>query len=334
MKSAIKNIVMPIFILIILCSIIIRPNISFALTDDEMLELALDWQEWAIENVSNDIFTGNPSQENIIKAATELRKRCDEKNISVEDLRVCLVRNGSSGANSMGTPIYKIFQEAKNSNSDTSIDERVAKEKKLREKIATLMNGYKNKTTEELLEIDKLIKQYKNENPGEWGNGKSNEVYVYAIDLNDELIQRKDLQDGYTTSLGESQKNREEENNNVSSKPPTAVLGQYNPNASHTPDEVVKEGGNFIDIGKNEGNKIDANNLKTASDTLYNILLTIGIIIAVGVGIYLGIKFMLSSAEDKAKVKESLIPYIAGCVVVFGAFIIWKLAITLLGQIS
>ena len=43
---------------------------------------------------------------------------------------------------------------------------------------------------------------------------------------------------------------------------------------------------------------------------------------------------MLSTAEDKAKVKESLIPYIVGCVIIFSAFIIWKAIIDLLGGIS
>ena len=64
------------------------------------------------------------------------------------------------------------------------------------------------------------------------------------------------------------------------------------------------------------------------------ILLGIGIALALMIGMYLGIKFMISSAEDKAKVKEALIPYIAGCVVVFGAFTIWRLVILLLSGLS
>ena len=107
------------------------------------------------------------------------------------------------------------------------------------------------------------------------------------------------------------------------------LLGTSQSNGSHTPDEIINEANSFIEIGKNNGNPIDGSNLKKASDTLYNILLAIGILLAVVVGMYLGIKFMLASAEDKAKVKESLVPYIAGCIVIFGAFIIWKLTIIL-----
>ena len=35
------------------------------------------------------------------------------------------------------------------------------------------------------------------------------------------------------------------------------------------------------------------------------------------------------SADEKAKVKESLMPFVAGCVVVFGAFTIWKVAVNI-----
>ena len=47
------------------------------------------------------------------------------------------------------------------------------------------------------------------------------------------------------------------------------------------------------------------------------------------VGTIIGIQFMLASAEDKAKVKEALVPYIIGCVVIFGAFTIWSIAVKL-----
>lgn len=37
--------------------------------------------------------------------------------------------------------------------------------------------------------------------------------------------------------------------------------------------------------------------------------------------------FIISSAEGKAKVSETLVAYIAGCFVVFGAFGIWRFAV-------
>lgn len=42
---------------------------------------------------------------------------------------------------------------------------------------------------------------------------------------------------------------------------------------------------------------------------------------------------MVGSVEQKAKVKDSLLPYIIGCIVIFGAFGIWKLVLTILENI-
>lgn len=64
----------------------------------------------------------------------------------------------------------------------------------------------------------------------------------------------------------------------------------------------------------------------TISD-LYNILLPLGVVITVVIGGVLGIKFMMASAEDKAKIKEMMIPYVVGCAVIYGAFMIWSIAI-------
>ena len=47
----------------------------------------------------------------------------------------------------------------------------------------------------------------------------------------------------------------------------------------------------------------------------------------------LGIQFMVGSVDQKAKVKDSLIPYIVGCFVIFGAFGIWKIVLTILENV-
>lgn len=99
---------------------------------------------------------------------------------------------------------------------------------------------------------------------------------------------------------------------------------------THTVDEIIKEAEDFINEGKNGSSTINGANLQKGSNTIYNILLSIGIVVAVAVGAYLGLKFVAASAEDKAKVKEALVPYTVGCILIFGAFIIWRLAISLL----
>ena len=99
-------------------------------------------------------------------------------------------------------------------------------------------------------------------------------------------------------------------------------------------DNIVTEADGFLDKGKeNANNAISSEKLKDASSLLYNTLLTIGICAAVIIGAVLGIQFMVGSVEQKAKIKDSLIPYVAGCVIIFGAFGIWKLVITMMNKV-
>lgn len=99
----------------------------------------------------------------------------------------------------------------------------------------------------------------------------------------------------------------------------------------HTTDEIIEEGKSFIDTGKIKSeDKIKQDNLQKMSNTLYNILLVTGILIALIVGMILGIKFIMGGIEEKAEIKTMIIPYIVGCVVVFGAFTIWKIVVDIL----
>lgn len=93
--------------------------------------------------------------------------------------------------------------------------------------------------------------------------------------------------------------------------------------------DIIQGADGFITSGSST-DVIATDKLKSASDIIYNILLILGTIIAVIVGAVLGIQFIMGSVEQKAKVKDSLIPFIVGCVVIFGAFGIWKLVITIL----
>ena len=72
---------------------------------------------------------------------------------------------------------------------------------------------------------------------------------------------------------------------------------------------------------------VDENKLASASNEVYGMLSSVGMVASVIVGIILGIKYMMASVEEKANVKESLTPYFIGCIVGFGAFGIWKLVI-------
>ena len=89
--------------------------------------------------------------------------------------------------------------------------------------------------------------------------------------------------------------------------------------------DVIRGGDTFVEQSDDDTISFDQSEMKKVSDSIYNILLLIGIATAVIIAGILGIKFMLGSMEEQAKVKEALIPFVIGCIVVFGAFAIWKI---------
>ena len=97
--------------------------------------------------------------------------------------------------------------------------------------------------------------------------------------------------------------------------------------------DIFAKADDFVKNGQNSttaGTTISTDTMKSMSELIYNTLLIIGVAVAVIIGIILWVKFMAWSVEEKANIKNSLIAYIAGCVVVFGAFTIWKIVVTIL----
>lgn len=98
-------------------------------------------------------------------------------------------------------------------------------------------------------------------------------------------------------------------------------------------DDMIGDADSFISKANGKSDVVTSGSLQDFSQTFYNILLTVGIIVAVLVGSVIGIKFMIGGAEEKANIKELLVPYIAGCILVFGAFAIWKIVVTVLSGV-
>ena len=104
-------------------------------------------------------------------------------------------------------------------------------------------------------------------------------------------------------------------------------------------DDVTEGAESFLQAGQKHEDEsglpaqpFDQTSLKNVSDVVYNILLIIGIIAAVIMGLVIGIKLMLGSASEKAEIKQLIPPYVVGCIVVFGAFAIWKIVVELFNQ--
>ena len=117
-----------------------------------------------------------------------------------------------------------------------------------------------------------------------------------------------------------------------------STTGSYGPpDTSYTKSfwgTIFQAGDDFIQEGKDaSGDTIQDSSVKGEFNRIYNILFGAGIALSVIIGAILGIKFMVSTVEEQAKIKEMLIPYILGCAIIFGAFGIWKLAINIFSNI-
>ena len=96
-------------------------------------------------------------------------------------------------------------------------------------------------------------------------------------------------------------------------------------------DDILSDSENFVENG--DASVINQNRLENISGTFYNIFFTVGVAVAVITGMVIGIKYMTGSVEEKANYKQRLVPYLIGCIVVFGGFGIWKLIVSIVSAI-
>lgn len=98
-------------------------------------------------------------------------------------------------------------------------------------------------------------------------------------------------------------------------------------NAASTLDDVLSKGDDFLNAADDTTNTIDEGDLQELSGFISGVLLSIAIGVTILSGVALGIKFVTQSIEDKAKIKEAMVPWVIGILVSFGAFTIWEIAV-------
>lgn len=343
--KTIKNMLNIITILIIILSITYS-NV-FAATTEQKVKVVIGISEYIdshYPNIINENLSTPENQAAINNIAIELKRLCRSVGITVEDMEAADADIGWPGVAENGGLFTLIIRAAQNPNLGNQADDPI-KTQDEKEKLANSIRqkkaaGITSMSTADLLALDALLNKFRTTYPGSWSQNDTEyyDIYFMAVEVHDEITKRKrngddEIPDGYVTALGKQVNDRNDEQENLTPGGTPGLLGESDVSASHTPDKII---GNAQDF-KNAGNAtipINGDNVQKGSSTLYNILLSIGLFLAVAIGMYLGVKIMLSNAEDKAKVKEALIPYIAGCVIIFGAFGIWKLAITLLSGIK
>lgn len=92
--------------------------------------------------------------------------------------------------------------------------------------------------------------------------------------------------------------------------------------------KTFSQADDFLNQGNTSGT-INEQNILDTSNLAYNILIVIGIAIALIWGLVLGMKFMTGAITEKAEVKKDILIYLFGCILIFAAPAIWKLVLKL-----
>lgn len=67
----------------------------------------------------------------------------------------------------------------------------------------------------------------------------------------------------------------------------------------------------------------------TIGNQIIGIITTVGVVVAVVILLVLGIKYMMGSASEKAEYKKTMMPYLVGAILIFGASAITKVVVAL-----
>ena len=180
-------------------------------------------------------------------------------------------------------------------------------------------------------------------------NADENELKVHIYQFSsettkDETIQvqiSEEAQKKYETQKNSNPFAGKNYQNNFSggeiSKTTTTTDSSYSPSTSDgqgtratTLDDIIENGKSFLRLG--DTSVANEDELKSLSDFVSGILLWIAIAVTLISAIIMGINFLTQSVEDKAKIKESMTPWVVGIIVSFGAYTIWQITINLLSN--
>lgn len=93
--------------------------------------------------------------------------------------------------------------------------------------------------------------------------------------------------------------------------------------------DIINKGKEFIS-SKSDNDKIDEKEISELSNSIYSILQFIAVVVAVAMIAILGIKYITGSVEMQADIKKTIVPYVIGAFMAFGAFAIWKMVVLVL----
>lgn len=241
-------------------------------------------------------------------------------------------------ATSYSSSINRILTERKTGAGVGTQDDEKANEiaNQIKNAYNDVKENIKEADLEKLEEIDELMAELYKTDSGVKDIYENSEIATIRKTITEEIKRRDDKAQTSVDQIQESATEVEKEREKRTGGKPRDEIASYTPDEKTSPDEIIDEGSDFVQTGKdNQGAvTIDGDKLKNGSNMLFNVAFATGVVVASVIGGYLGIKFILSGAEEKANIKETLLPYFMGVIIMFSSFSIWKLVLVLLENID
>lgn len=99
-------------------------------------------------------------------------------------------------------------------------------------------------------------------------------------------------------------------------------------------DDIINSGNSFLEAGNSSITITPTEDgLQKISNFVSNVLLTVALGVTVISTAIMALNFTIQSVEDKAKIKEAMIPWVVGIFVSFGAYGIWKITMSVFYQL-
>ena len=96
-------------------------------------------------------------------------------------------------------------------------------------------------------------------------------------------------------------------------------------NAAISIENIQGSAKNFLSTGeKNQNNTISVSDMKNELLPVAEILTMIGTGVVIICAIVIGIKYMVASPDEQAKLKKQMVGLVVATIVIFGAYGIWK----------
>ena len=84
---------------------------------------------------------------------------------------------------------------------------------------------------------------------------------------------------------------------------------------------------NVLDLMTGTDTSVDTTAIGNVGNKIFTIITSVAMVIAIIILAILGVKYMMGSTEEKAEYKKTMIPYLVGAILVFGAGAIGKAVI-------